>query len=270
VINVRTWREDIKGDHNVRLQVKQTASSAPQYSNSFVITVIDPCKPVVCADVSYFPISDAVPEDIFVKIGEGYVPSESQYWTTSHSEWCTDKKVWVSCGVPTFQLMNLDGDPPYPLSEFLWRITHSSSRLLLEVRVQDEMLRGQTFKVCIKGLAPYSVGTGSDSKPFKIIVSNEIVLPPDMPPVFEEFPANLLHIILVNKPQEPQVQRVTAVCRDEEGEVEKLTVSNEAEFIESVVEGPEATFYINLSDELDAGFSEVTVECTDSAKQKTS
>ena len=75
----------------------------------------------------------------------------------------------------------------------------------------------------------------------------------------------MLHIILVNKAHDPEVLRVEASCRDEEGEIKSLTVSSEAEFVEAVVDGATASFYVSLSDDLPAGFSEVTVTCVDSA-----
>jgi hypothetical protein len=112
----------------------------------------------VCAEVSYFPSETVAPDDTVVVVGEGFVPNESSYWTTSHSEWCTDKKVWAACGTPTFSLY--DADTELPVTEFRWKISHSSKGLVLQVLAYNEELRGESFNVFIKGDAPQSVGTG--------------------------------------------------------------------------------------------------------------
>lgn len=115
-VGARTLKKSLVGEHLVKVKVKRTATSAAFFTNSFVITVIDPCNPVVCSRVSFYPETYEAPEDILLTVNEPLVQTESSYWTSNHAGWCGDKQVWYACGMPKFYLY--DADTNRPITDF--------------------------------------------------------------------------------------------------------------------------------------------------------
>lgn len=115
-IGARTLNKKLVGEHRVKVQVRRTAKSAAFYTNSFVITVIDPCSPVVCSKVSFYPERFETLDDILLTVNEPLVQTESSYWTSNHAGWCGDKQVWFACGSPKFYLY--DADTNLPITDF--------------------------------------------------------------------------------------------------------------------------------------------------------
>ena len=93
------------------------------------------------------------------------------------------------------------------MSEFRWKISHSSKGLTLQVLAYNEELRGETFNVFIKGDAPQAVGTGGQSLPFVVEISSEIIEEPDYFPLFDVFPPSFTHYISESKPAQPMTMR---------------------------------------------------------------
>lgn len=111
-IGARTTKKHLVGEHRVKVKVKRLATSAAFYTNSFYIHVVDPCNPVVCSLVSFYPSTDEAPEDILLTVNEPLVQTENSYWTSNHAEWCGDKEVWYACGMPIFKLIDVETDLP--------------------------------------------------------------------------------------------------------------------------------------------------------------
>lgn len=190
-IGAKTTKSAHAGQHEVKLKVKRTATSAAFYTDPFVITVIDPCNPIVCEEVSFFPSEDVAPADMVLVVNGGQVIVESAPWTSSHGAWCSDSKVWSACGAPTFSL--IDADTGLPITDFIWKIDHSSKRLQLQGLVMNEELRGNIYNVYILGDS--DTGISGTSLPFKVTISTEIIEDPDYFPSFDVFPPSFTHYI---------------------------------------------------------------------------
>jgi len=165
-VGARTLKKSLVGEHLVKVKVRRTATSAAFYTNSFVITVVDPCNPVVCSRVSFYPETYEAPEDIWLTVNEPLVQSESSYWTSNHAGWCGDKPVWAACGMPNFYLY--DADTNLPITDFQWRIDNNLNRLRLQVIATDENIRGNSYNVFILGVPINELSKGNQTLPFVI------------------------------------------------------------------------------------------------------
>lgn len=86
--------------------------SAVLYSPTFKLTVQDECNPFNCSLAAFYPTPNGMkPENITVKVGQGFVISNQALWTDTITAKCSNINIGPLCGLTQYLLLMNDGSP---------------------------------------------------------------------------------------------------------------------------------------------------------------
>jgi len=79
--------------------IEGTLLGVPLNQPPFKITVLDECNPYDCSLTKFYPVPNGLkPQNITVKVGQGYVTSNQALWTDTITAKCSNAVLGQICG----------------------------------------------------------------------------------------------------------------------------------------------------------------------------